>query len=60
VLFQPGERWSYSGRVSTYRPQALEKITGTTLGNYLKQNIFTPLGMNHTAFFVSENDYKTL
>ncbi len=58
LLFQPGERWSYSYTVDV-QAAALEKITGTTLGNYLKQNIFTPLGMNHTAFFVSENDYKT-
>ena len=57
LLFQPGERWSYSYTVDV-QAAALEKITGTTLGNYLKTNIFTPLGMNDTAFFLSEADYK--
>ena len=58
LLFQPGERWSYSYTVDV-QAAALEKITGQTLGAYLKQNVFTPLGMNHTAFFVSDADYKT-
>jgi CubicO group peptidase (beta-lactamase class C family) len=58
LLFQPSERWSYSYAVDV-QAAALEKITGTTLGQYLKQNVFAPLGMNHTAFFVSEDDYKT-
>ena len=57
LLFQPGERWSYSYTVDV-QAAALEKITGKTLGNYLNENIFTPLGMSDTAFFVSEDDYR--
>lgn len=57
LLFQPGERWSYSYTVDV-QAAALEKITGQALGNYLDQNIFTPLGMNDTAFFLSEDDYR--
>jgi CubicO group peptidase (beta-lactamase class C family) len=57
LLFQPGERWSYSYTVDV-QAAALEKITGTTLGAYLDANIFKPLGMNDTGFFVSEEDYK--
>lgn len=57
LLFQPGERWSYSYTVDV-QAAALEKITGVTLGEYLKTNIFTPLGINDTAFFLSEADYK--
>ena len=57
LLFQPGERWSYSYTVDV-QAAALEKITGKTLGNYLSENIFTPLGMSDTAFFVSEDDYR--
>jgi CubicO group peptidase (beta-lactamase class C family) len=56
LLFQPGERWSYSYAVDV-QAAALEKMTGMTFGNYLKQNIFTPLGMSDTAFFTSEADY---
>jgi len=57
LLFQPGERWSYSYTVDV-QAAALEKINGQALGNYLDQNIFTPLGMNDTAFFLSEDDYR--
>jgi CubicO group peptidase (beta-lactamase class C family) len=57
LLAQPGERWSYSYTVDV-QAAALEKITGQTLGNYLDQHIFTPLGMKDTAFFISEDDYK--
>lgn len=57
LLFQPGERWSYSYTVDV-QAAALEKITGKTLGNYLYENVFTPLGMSDTSFFVSEENYK--
>ncbi len=57
LLFQPGERWSYSYAVDV-QAATLEKMTGQSLGQYLKQNIFTPLGMNHTAFLLSEADYR--
>ena len=57
LLFQPGERWSYSYTVDV-QAAALEKITGKTLGNYLHDNVFTPLGMSDTSFFVSEENYK--
>lgn len=57
LLFQPGERWSYSYTVDV-QAAALEKITGKTLGSYLSDNIFTPLGMHDTAFFLSEDDYR--
>jgi CubicO group peptidase (beta-lactamase class C family) len=57
LLFQPGERWSYSYTVDV-QAAALEEITGKTLGNYLSENIFTPLGMRDTAFFLSEDDYR--
>ena len=58
LLSQPGERWSYSYTVDV-QAAALEKMTGMTFGEYLDKNIFTPLGMNDTAFFLSEDDYKT-
>jgi CubicO group peptidase (beta-lactamase class C family) len=58
LLFQPGERWSYSYTVDV-QSAALEKMTGTTLGAYLDANIFKPLGMNDTAFFLSQADYDT-
>lgn len=58
LLFQPGERWSYSYTVDV-QAAALEKMSGMTLGAYLDKNIFTPLGMNDTDFFISQKDYDT-
>jgi CubicO group peptidase (beta-lactamase class C family) len=58
LLFQPGERWSYSYSIDV-TAAALEKMTGMTFGDYLDRNIFTPLGMDDTAFFISEEDYQT-
>jgi CubicO group peptidase (beta-lactamase class C family) len=58
LLFQPGERWSYSYTVDV-QAAALEKMSGQTLGAYLDQHVFKPLGMNDTAFFLSQQDYDT-
>ncbi len=57
LLAQPGDRWSYSYAVDV-QAAALERMSGMTFGEYLKKNIFTPLGMNDTGFFVTEDDYK--
>ncbi len=48
LLAQPGERWSYSYAVDV-QGAALEKMSGKKFGEYLKQNVFRPLGMNDTA-----------
>jgi CubicO group peptidase (beta-lactamase class C family) len=58
LLFQPGERWSYSYAVDV-EAATLEKMTGQKFGEYLKANVFTPLGMKDTGFFVTEDAYKT-
>ncbi len=49
LLFDPGDRWDYS--VATdWVGLAVEAASGETLGDYLKQNLFAPLGMKHTDF----------
>jgi CubicO group peptidase (beta-lactamase class C family) len=51
LRYQPGERWMYS--LSTDVCGALvEIISGKRFDQYLKDEIFTPLKMNDTAFFV--------
>jgi CubicO group peptidase (beta-lactamase class C family) len=57
LLAQPGERWSYSYAVDV-QAASLEKMSGMTFGEYLKKNVFTPLGMKDTGFFVTEDTYK--
>ncbi|MES2033772.1 MAG: serine hydrolase domain-containing protein [Pseudomonadota bacterium] len=51
LRYQPGERWMYS--LSTDVCGALvERISGQSLGDYLEQTLFKPLGMVDTAFHV--------
>jgi CubicO group peptidase (beta-lactamase class C family) len=52
LLAQPGERWSYSIAVDI-QGAIVERLSGKKFGAYLKDNIFAPLNMNETAFFVA-------
>ncbi|PCH62953.1 MAG: serine hydrolase, partial [SAR86 cluster bacterium] len=55
LLFQPGEQWSYSISVDL-QGYIVEQITGMKFGDYLEQEIFTPLGMSDTRFYVQPED----
>lgn len=47
--FEPGSRFLYSNTNFLLLGLVVEKITGKPLGDFLKQRIFTPLGMTSTA-----------
>jgi CubicO group peptidase (beta-lactamase class C family) len=51
LLAQPGERWMYhvSGDVLGV---LIARVSGQSLGTFLRQRIFEPLGMSDTAFHV--------
>ncbi|MBR7619119.1 beta-lactamase family protein [Phenylobacterium sp. 20VBR1] len=52
LLYQPGERWMYS--LATDICGALvEVISGKPFAQYLQDEIFGPLGMKDTSFFVT-------
>ncbi|CAN8105690.1 unnamed protein product [Discula destructiva] len=53
LLFQPGEGWEY-GLGIDWAGIALERVTGQTLGDYMRQNIFEPLGIKDIAFLPSK------
>lgn len=53
LLYEPGSKWSYSAAVDI-QGYIVEKLSGQKFGEYLKQHVFTPLGMNDTSFYVSE------
>lgn len=59
LLLQPGERWSYSIAVDL-QGAVVERISGMSFGEYLDKNIFTPLGMDDTAFTLPEADRSRL
>lgn len=53
LLFEPGTRFKY-GICHEVLAALITKLTGQTFGEYLKEHIFEPLGMNNTAFQLSE------
>ncbi|MEN8244929.1 MAG: serine hydrolase domain-containing protein [Thermodesulfobacteriota bacterium] len=53
--FEPGSRWEYSVSFDVLG-HLVEVISGQTLNVYLKKNIFDPLGMKDTGFFVPESE----
>ena len=51
LLFEPGTVWEYS-RATDVLGRLVEVVSGQTLGAYLQQHIFAPLGMMDTWFSV--------
>ena len=54
LIYDPGTRWSYSVSVDI-QGYIVQKISGQKFGDYLKTNIFTPLGMNETSFILPQD-----
>jgi CubicO group peptidase (beta-lactamase class C family) len=51
LLYQPGSEWVYSVSVDI-QGYLVEKLSGKSFPDFLKERIFTPLGMKDTGFFV--------
>ena len=49
LVSKPGERFLYSGLGYFVLARLIEKVTGGTYDAFLKENIFTPLGMSDTG-----------
>ncbi|KRH79911.1 esterase EstB [Ferrovum sp. JA12] len=56
---EPGTNWEYSLSVDLLG-RIVEKVSGQRLSDYLKQNIFTPLNMVDTGFYITENNLSRL
>ncbi|MEP6781731.1 MAG: serine hydrolase domain-containing protein [Gemmatimonadaceae bacterium] len=48
--FNPGSRWSYSNTNFLILGKAIEKASGQSVGDFMSQRIFVPLGMTRTKF----------
>lgn len=57
MLFQPGERWMY-GLCADILGAVVEVVSGKKFGQFLKDEIFTPLGMEDTGFYVPEEKWE--
>lgn len=59
LLFDPGEGWEYGINID-WAGKMIEKVSGKTLGQYLQENIFYPLGMMSTGFHITNEMRKRL
>ncbi|WP_375202982.1 serine hydrolase domain-containing protein [Hyphococcus sp.] len=59
LLQDPGTKWDYSYSIDVLGC-LIEVATGTPLDQYLSENIFEPLGMTETEFFMDEADLEDL
>ena len=54
LAFDPGERWEYGTGVD-WAGKVVEAVSGQTLGRYMADHIFQPLGMVDTVFGRPDN-----
>ncbi|KAI0843294.1 beta-lactamase family protein [Hypoxylon sp. FL0890] len=50
LLYEPGEDFQYSSSID-WAGKVVEKLTGQSLEDYMRKNIFEPLGMDNATFF---------
>lgn len=59
LLFDPGERWNYGINIE-WVGKAIEGASGLRLGDYLRKNLFDPLGMDSTGFRITPSMRKRM
>ena len=59
LLYQPGTRWVYSISVDI-QGYLVEKLSGKSLPDFMRERIFEPLGMKDTGFYVPKEKMDRL
>lgn len=59
LIAQPGDSWDYSHSTDVIG-RLVEIVSGKTLGAFLHERIFAPLGMTDTGFYVPAEQYARL
>jgi len=59
LIAQPGDSWDYSHSTDVIG-RLVEIVSGKTLGAFLHERIFAPLGMTDTGFYVPAEQYPRL
>lgn len=52
LLFDPGDRWDYGINID-WAGKMVEAASGKTLGQYFRDELLGPLGMDSTGFFIT-------
>ncbi|TDH24597.1 class A beta-lactamase-related serine hydrolase [Segetibacter sp. 3557_3] len=59
LQFHPGDQWAYGPSVDV-QAFLVERLSQKPFDQYLKENIFDPLGMINTGYVVAQKDLKRL
>ncbi len=59
LLFEPGEHWEYS-LCHDVLAAVVEIASGKRFGEYVRENIFEPLGMSHSTFLLPDDKLDTI
>ena len=59
LMFEPGTHWEY-GRATDVLGRVVEVVSGQTLGQFLQTQLFAPLGMTETGFFVPPEHHSRI
>jgi len=59
LSFEPGTDFCY-GLSADVLAAVIESVSGMSFGEFVKENIINPLGMNNTDFYVSEKNQNRL
>ncbi len=59
VMFDAGAEWEY-GASADILGAVIEVVSGKHFGDHMRENIFEPLGMNDTAFYVPKDKLDRL
>ena len=57
-VFAPGTRWEYSNTAFVILATIIEKISGQSFKDYMRENIFQPLQMKHTLIYNTRRSKK--
>lgn len=60
VKFAPGSQWVYCQSGINTAARIVEVVSGEKFPEFLEKNIFQPLGMKDTTFYLSEDQNKRL
>src|SRR5499427_277023 len=59
LVADPGERWEYGISID-WAGKVVERLSGQSLEDYLREHVFGPLGMRDTAFVIGPDQRRRL